>query len=95
MEFYVSQVSEVEEIIINCDKVVYNGGHKGGLVNWPDVKAELDKTNEVVNIIKQTLSTWAPAAGDGGAALKLAFNTAIAGKNTGDFAGKEDNTVKH
>jgi hypothetical protein len=95
LECFVAQVSEVDEIRTNCENVIYNGGDNGGLVNWPAVKDELDKTNEVVNIIKQTLGTWVPVGGDGGAALKTAFNAAIVGKNVGDFDNKEDTKVKH
>jgi len=86
---------EFEKYLITCDNVVFNGGTKGGLVNWPDVKTELDKTNEVVNIIANALSTWVPVAGDGGAALKTAFNAAIVGKAVGNFNDKEDTKVKH
>lgn len=95
IDYYVSQYSEVEELKMNCDNIVINDGSKGGLVNWPDVKAELDKTNEVVNILKNLLTTWVPAPGDGGAALKTAATAQLAGKVTGNFNDKEDTKVKH
>jgi hypothetical protein len=95
LDFFVSQYSQVEEIVTNCDKVVYNGGTNGGLVNWPEAKAELDKTKEVVEAIKTALTNWVVVGGDGGGALKVAFTAAIAGKTVGNYDDKEDLKVKH
>jgi hypothetical protein len=94
-EAYVTQVSEVDEIITNCTQITYNGGNKGGLVNWPDAKAQLDKTNEVVQAIVNALKNWSPVASDGGAALKAFFNIQLGTKEIGDFDGLEDETIKH
>lgn len=86
---------EVEKLLTKCDQVVYNGGTKGGLVNWPDAKAQIEKTNEVVQAIVQVFSTWVPVPLDGGAALKTAMTTALTGKTLGNFNGLEDTRVKH
>lgn len=94
-ETYVTQFSEVEKIITNCDQVIYNGGNKGGLVNWPDAKVQLDKTNEVLQVIVDSLKNWVPVASDGGAALKTYFNTQLGVKTKGNFDNLEDQRVKH
>lgn len=94
-ELFVSQVSEVDEIVTDCEQITYNGGEHGGLVNWPDLKEQLDKTNEVVNAIKQAMTNWVVVPNDGGAALKTLFNAAIAGKTTGIYEDLEDTKIKH
>lgn len=94
-ELYVSQVSEVDEIITNCEQVTYNGGENGGLVNWPDLKTQLDKTNEVVDAIKEAMTNWVVVPNDGGGALKTLFNAAIAGKTTGNYEDLEDTKFLH
>lgn len=84
--------------VIAFSKVVqtlFNGGENGGLVNWPDVKAELDKTNAVVQAIVDTLTGWTPVPNDGGAALKAYFPTQLGAKVVGDFDDKEDDKVLH
>jgi hypothetical protein len=94
-EWMVIAVGEADKILINSPEVIFNDGTKGGLVNWPEVKAELDKTNLVVNALVQSLTNWTPVANDGGAALKTFAGIQLAGKAVGDYNGKEDTTVKH
>lgn len=94
-EWMLIAAGEFEKVLVMCDNVVFNGGEKGGLVNWPEVKAELDKTNAVVNAIKQALTNWIPVAGDGGAALKTYATTAIGSLVVGDYDNKVDDRVKH
>jgi hypothetical protein len=87
--------SEFDKVLLNCEQVVINGGTKGGIVNWLEVKAELDKTNALVNALKQSLTGWAPVPNDGGAALKVYAATQIGVLTTGDFNDKVDDKVKH
>lgn len=79
----------------NVVKVSFYGGENGGLVNWPDVKAELDKTNAVVNALVQSLTGWTPVPNDGGSALKIYATTQIGALQVGDFDDKEDLKVLH
>ncbi len=94
-EAYVTQVSEVDEILCDCESVIFNGGTKGGLVNWPDAKEQLDKTNEVLQAVVDSLKNWVPVASDGGAALKTYFNLQLGAKVKGNFNGLEDTKIKH
>lgn len=94
-EWMVIAVGEADKILINSPEVIFNDGAKGGLVNWPDVKAELDKTNQVLSALVQALTGWTPIAGDGGGALKTYATAQLAGKAVGNYNGKEDLTVKH
>lgn len=77
------------------EKVFFFGGSNGGLINIQTLKENLDKTNAVVNAIKDSLLNWAPVANDGGAALKTFATTAIGTKQTGEFDSMEDEKVKH
>jgi len=94
-DWMIIAAGEFEKYLMVCDNVVFNGGEKGGLVNWPEVKAELDKTNALVNALKQSLTNWTPVPNDGGAALKIYATAQIGVLTTGDFNGKEDTRVKH
>lgn len=96
-ECYVSQYSEIQKIVLNTDEVIINGGAKGGLVNWPDVQAELDKNNEILQAILQVI-TGAPITEPGNgapSALQQSLGSALNGKTVGNFADKEDTKVKH
>lgn len=86
--WFVLAFSEVEETLIN-------GGENGGLINIETLIEQLNKTNEVVNAIKDSLLNWTPTPNDGGAALKTYAATAIGSKVTGDFSNMEDEKVKH
>jgi len=76
-------------------KVVMFGGTNGGLINIQTLITELNKTNALVNAIKNSLANWTPVGGDGGAALKTYAGIQMAGKATGDFSSMEDVKVKH
>ncbi len=76
-------------------KTLFNGGDSGGLINIQTLIDNLNKTNDVVNAIKNSLTGWTPVANDGGAALKALATTQLTGKVTGDFSDMEDTKVKH
>jgi hypothetical protein len=76
-------------------EVLFNGGENGGLINIQTLITELNKTNEVVNAIKDSLLNWTPVPNDGGAALQTFASGQLAGKSTGVFDGMEDTKVKH
>lgn len=65
---YVSMVSEVDEIYLA-------GDDNGGLVKVQDLVSKLNNLESDLNSLKTVFSTWTPAPGDGGAALKLAAAT--------------------
>jgi len=77
------------------DEIKFLNGSYGGLVKAPELKEQLDKTNEVVNAIAQTLQTWTPVSNDGGAALKTAAIAALTGKVVGDYSNIENDKVSH
>jgi hypothetical protein len=94
-EWMVIACGELDKILMNSPEIIFNDGTKGGLVNWPDAKTQLEKTNEVVQALVDTLKNWTPVASDGGAALKAFFNIQLGLKVKGNFNGLEDLTVKH
>lgn len=87
-EVYVSQYGEVDEVVIN-------GGELGGLTITPKLVEELNKTNELVSAIKESLDGWVTSPSDGGAALKTLWTSKGTGKDIGDFSEIEDTKVKH
>lgn len=94
-DWMVVAVGEMDQYLIDCEEVVINGGTNGGLVNWPNAKEQLDKTNEVVQAMMSAFSSWTPVPNDGGGALKTAMTSALSGKAVGVFTGLEDTKVKH
>ena len=85
-------------VLLTCsdtDSIALRGTALGGLVKAQTLRDELTKTNVVVAAIAQAITTWAPLAGDGGAALKVAATAALAGKTVGDFSQLENPNVTH
>jgi hypothetical protein len=70
-------------------------GSFGGLTKTLELKTQIEKSNEVLQIIMQTLTTWTPVSSDGGAALKAAVISALAGKAVGDFSQIENTAITH
>lgn len=77
------------------DAVKYFDGSFGGLTKTQELKTQLDKNNEVLTAIMNTLTSWSPVANDGGAALKTAITAALSGKTVGDFANIENTKITH
>ena len=94
-DWMVIQASQFERYLLTCDNIVFNGGTKGGMVNWPDARTELDKTKAVVSALLTAINNWVVVGGDGGLAFKTALGLALAGKAVGDYANLEDTKVKH
>lgn len=94
-DWMIIATGEIEKLLISCDNVVINDGENGGLVNWPEAKQQLDKTNEVVNALVDAIANWPVTPNDGGAALKAYFATALGAKVVGNFNDLEDMKVKH
>lgn len=59
------------KVIINAPETVFNGGGNGGIPISQNIADRLNNIEKDLNALKQVFSSWAPASGDGGAALKL------------------------
>jgi hypothetical protein len=77
------------------DSIRFLDGSYGGLTKTQELKTQLDKTNAVVNAIKNALTTWTPVANDGGAALKAAATAAIGSLTVGDYSDIENDKITH
>jgi hypothetical protein len=75
--------------------ITMNEGENGGLIKIEELKKELDKTNAVVNALKNTLLQFVPVPTDGGAALKTFATAQLGTKVTGSWTGIENKNVKH
>ncbi len=56
------------------DKVEFNGGQNGGLINIKDLVSHINTIEDDLNNLKTAMSSWTPVAQDGGAALKGAIS---------------------
>jgi len=77
------------------ESIQFLDGSFGGLTKTQELKTQLDKTNEVINAIVNSLQNWTPVSNDGGAALKTYFATQISGKTIGDYSGIENGKITH
>lgn len=62
------------------------GEGKEPMVLGEELKSQIEKTNEVVKAIKDSLLNWTIGSADGGAALKTYFLTQIGTSEPGDFS---------
>lgn len=95
---------DVFQIVINTTSFLmndgltqFNDGSFGGLTKTQELKTQIDKTNEVVNIIL-TILTGSPVnePGNGApSALQAALGAGLAGKTVGDFSDIENDKVTH
>lgn len=76
--------------------IVFNGGKLGGIIKIDELTTNLNRIEQDINSLKQTLSTWVPIPSDGGAALKAAV-TSWAGKTLQQSkrSDYEDKLIKH
>lgn len=61
---------DVEEVLIDADRVTLNQGRLGGLVKVEPLTARLNALEDDVNRLKSLVGNWVPTAQDGGAGLK-------------------------
>ena len=92
--------SEKQYFILYCTRaqsMKINGDQYGGLVKADVLKAELDKTNAVVNAILNVINGIVITEPGSGAAsaLQTALKTAVTGKATGNFNSIKNDTIKH
>lgn len=91
---FISLVSEIDEILINCDSVVFNDGDNGGLINIGKLITQVDKNTAVLKEMQSVFSGWVPVPNDGGAALK-ASTTSFTSLPRADLSDIEDTKIKH
>ncbi|MCA0428332.1 MAG: hypothetical protein LCH37_12945 [Bacteroidetes bacterium] len=85
--YFIVQVAKAQSIKLK--------GNQFSLTKTELLVEELNKTNAVVNAIKDSLLNWTVLPGDGGGALKTLFASSITGKQTGDFSDIKNDEVKH
>jgi hypothetical protein len=77
------------------DEIKLLDGSYGGLTKTMELKTQLDKTNEVLQAVVDSLKNWTPVPNDGGAALKTFFNTTLGASVVGDFSNIENEKITH
>ncbi len=91
---FISLVSQIDEILINCDSVVFNDGKNGGLINIQSLITQVDKNTAVIEQIQSVFRNWIPVVSDGGAALK-ALSANFISLLRADLSDIEDTKIKH
>jgi hypothetical protein len=77
------------------DSITLLDGTYNGIVKADELKEQLDKTNEVLQAVVDSLANWVVVANDGGAALKTAFATALGTKTVGDYSDIKNDKITH
>lgn len=76
-------------------EVVFFDGSFDGIVKANELKTQLDKTNEVLQAVVDSLKNWTPVPNDGGAALKTFFNSTLGSKVVGNYSSIKNDLIKH
>ena len=95
-EAYVTKTSKVSkvEIITEGGEILLNGEKLGGLIKINELKTQINKNTQILNVIQSVFSAWVVASGDGGAVLKTASSTFI-NLQRADLSNIENEMVKH
>lgn len=81
-------------IIMRNDGTAELLGNTDNLVRYSKLKEDLDKTNDVINAIVNSLKNWTTAPSDGGAALKAYFLTELGIKVVGTYESSKIDEIK-
>lgn len=94
----IAQIEDTDDFVLLITEEideVYLAGNKYSLVNGEELKKEIEKTNQVLDLIVSAFNSWTVVPNDGGAALKALISTALSGKTTGKFNNILNDKVKH
>lgn len=94
----IAPISDFEYVVVMysaIDELKFLDGSYGGLTKTQELKTQLDKTNEVLQAVVDSLKNWVVAPNDGGAALKTFFTTTLGAKVVGNFSNIENDKITH
>lgn len=96
-ESFVSAWTAIDKVIATQGLWQFNGGENGGLTITPELKAQLDTTNALIQSLLDIITgTPIPEPGSGApSALQTALAAAISGQALGDYSDIENNKVTH
>lgn len=80
---------------VSGTEIIINGGDNSGLVKVKELKEQIDNTASYLEALKKCLTTWTPAPGDGGAALKIFATANLALEKKPKSDNLENSKVKH
>lgn len=92
---YLNRDNAFVALTSEVDSVQIHGNRFGGLIKVEELRKELDKTNAVVNALVNSLKSFTPVSGDGGAALKAFATSQIGAKQVGSWDKLENEEVNH
>ena len=83
-------------IELEGEKIKLNGDSLGGLIKIEELKKELEKNNQILQIILQVCSIPVNEAGNGSPSVfQQTLNAALQGKTIGNFNNIENDKVLH
>lgn len=91
-KFFVSMVSEVDEVFITSNLTQFNSGEFGGLIKIKELVGKVNALESDINSLKDIFLNWTPSSNDGGLALKTAI--AINPTPNSSYAGKKLSNTK-
>lgn len=94
----VSPIADFEFVVVMfsaLDKIVYLDGSYEGIVKVGELQTQLNKTNEVLQAVVDSLSGWTAVANDGAAALKIHFTSALGAKVVGNYNNLANDKIHH
>lgn len=94
----VTMVSEVDEIklLTKEGKITLNGDEFGGMVKYQELKEELNKVKQFIEVINAVLDLQVFEPGNGApSALQLAFKSALTGYSSPSFENLTNENVQH
>lgn len=92
---FLIEAEEVEEMEINAVKITFNGGLNKGLIKVDPLKAEMQKLNTNITILKNATKAVATAVNGVVPGTSVPFETAIATMQAQDLSGIENDKIKH
>ncbi|MDB9476796.1 MULTISPECIES: hypothetical protein [Nostocales] len=92
---HIKQPNGIELKIDATGNLELNGGQFGGLVKINQLVARLNTIEQSINQLKNAFTTWVPAPGDGGAALKIAITPYLSPISQTTVNSLENAKIKH
>lgn len=94
---FVCLFSQVDQIIFTAGSIKFNDGSFGGLTKTPELRTNLDKTNDLLTALIDIINgPPIPEPGSGApSALQTALKAAIAGQALGIYTDIENEIITH
>lgn len=90
--------NSAQAFLIECEEselIQLNDGELGGLVKAEELKIQIDKNTLALKTLQDVFKAFVPVPSDGGAALKVALNTAYTALQLADLSNVQNEKITH